>query len=236
MNNNSSAFDILRSEVGEAAACDILNERIAARMEEDHPDYADLEPSEKEALWTEYCDRYTGAAADELLPEYCTAELPTDIRPEHEALAAALVEKLQNAELATVKDTYEATRDAVSELGNAMYRQYHVDALPAIADLFNELFGATGNVCGEVCASFIRDIVDEGGEWEDNESVNTWEAATYARIATRGVNWSPSPKCVWAETFASDVADSIETCIAGWEYADSDTDFDSDYQDFQYRK
>ena len=158
------------------------------------------------------------------------------IKEEHKALAAALVEKLQNAELPKVKDTYEAMRDAVSELGNAMYRQYHVDALPAIADLFCELFDATGNVCGEVNAYFMRDILDEDGEWEDNEYVDTWEAATYACIATRGVNCNYCRNFAWAETFASDVAESIELCISGWEFSDSDTDHDRDYQDFQYRK
>lgn len=236
MTNNSTAFDNLRSEVGEFAACDILNERIAARMEEDHPDYADLEPSEKDILWAEYCERYTGAAADELLPEYCATELPTVILPEHKALAAALVDKLQNMELPTVKYTYEATRDAVSELSSAMYKQYHVDALPAIADLFNELFDANNNVCGEVNAYFMRDILDEDGEWEDNEGVDTWEDASYACIATREVNCNYCRNFVWAETFAADVADSIERCISGWEYADFDTDHDREYQDFQYRK
>jgi hypothetical protein len=236
MNNNSTAFDFLRSEVGESAACDILNERIAARMEEEHPDYTDLEPCEKDALWAEYCERYTGAAADELLPEYCTAELPTDIFPEHKALAAELVEKLQNMELPNVKATYEATRDAVNELSFAMYRQYHVDALPAIADLFNELFEATGNVCGSVSAHFFNEETDEDGEVLGDEEVGTWEAATYAMIATREVNWSPAPKCVWAETFAGEVAYSIVRCISCWEYYDSDTDHDSDYQDFTFRK
>lgn len=158
------------------------------------------------------------------------------ITTEHKALAAALVEKLQNAELDTVKDTYEATRDAVYELGNAMYRQYHVDALPAIADLFCELFDANRNVCGSVSAHFFNEETDEDGEMLGDEEVDTWEAATYAMIATREVNWSPAPKCVWAETFASDVAERIEYCISGWEFSDSDTDHDCDYQDFQYRK
>lgn len=160
----------------------------------------------------------------------------TTISKEHKALAAALVEKLQNTELPNVKDTYEATRDAVYELGNAMYRQYHVDALPAIADLFNELFDANGNVCGEVNAYFMRDLLDEDGEWEDNEDVDTWEAATYACIATRGVNCNYCRNFVWAETFASDVAERIELCISDWEFSDSDTDHDREYQDFQYRK
>lgn len=236
MNNNSTAFDKLRSEVGESAACDILNERIAARMEEEHPEYADLEPCEKDSLWAEYCDRYTGAAADELLPEYCTAELPTDILPEHKALAAALVEKLQNAETPKVKDTYEATREAVFELGNAMYRQYHVDALPAIADLFNELFDANRNVCGCFFAQFLKDIFDEEGEEIDCEEVDSWEEATHACIFTREVNCLRCHGFVWAETFASDVADCIERCINGWVFSDSDTDHDSDYQDFNFRK
>lgn len=158
------------------------------------------------------------------------------IHPDHKALAAALVEKLQNAELASVKDTYEATRAAVYELGNAMYRQYNVDALPGIADLFCELFDATGNVCGSVSAQFYNEETDEAGEVLGDEEVDTWEAATHAMIATREVNWSPAPGCSWAETFASDVAERIELCISGWEFADSDTDFDSDYQDFQYHK
>lgn len=236
MTNNSTAFDNLRSEVGEFAACDILNERLAARMEEEHPDYDDLEPSEKDILWAEYCNRYTGAAGAELLPEYCTPELPTVILPAHKALAASLVDKLQNMELPDVKDHYEATRDAVNELSSAMYRKYHVDALPAIADLFNELFDATGNVCGSVSAHFFNEETDEDGEVLGDEEVGTWEAATYAMISTRDVNCNYCRGWVWAETFAADVADNIESCISGWEYATSDTYHDSEYQDFLYRK
>lgn len=158
------------------------------------------------------------------------------ISPEHKALAAELVDKLKNMELPNVKDHYEATRDAVNDLSYAMHSQYHVDALPAIADLFCELFDATNNTCGSVHADFIREIFDEDGEWEDNEDVATWEDATYAIIATRGVNWSPAPGCAWAETFAGDVAYSIVRCISCWDYFDSDTDHDSDYQDFTFRK
>ena len=158
------------------------------------------------------------------------------ISAEHKALAASLVDKLQNMELHTVKDHYEATRDAVYELENAMFRQYHVDALPAIADLFNELFDANNNVCGSVSAHFFNEETDEDGEVLGDEEVGTWEAATYAMIATREGNWSPAPKCVWAETFAGDVAYSIVRCISCWEYFDSDTDHDSDYQDFNFRK
>ena len=158
------------------------------------------------------------------------------ISTEHKALAASLVDKLQNVELHGVKEHYEAMRDAVYELSNAMYCQYHVDALPAIAELFCELFDANSNVCGEVIARFFKEEIDEDGYVVDNEEVDTWEAASYAMIATREINWSPAPKCTWAETFAADVADSIERCISGWEYSASDTDHDSDYQDFTYRK
>lgn len=158
------------------------------------------------------------------------------ILTEHKALAASLVDKLQSMELHSVKETYEATREAVSELSNAMCRQYHVDALPAIADLFCELFDANNNVCGEVCARFFKEEIDENGDVVDNEDADSWEAATYAMISTREINWYPAPKCTWAETFASDVADSIETCISGWEYSDSDSDHDCEYQDFTYRK
>ena len=82
----------------------------------------------------------------------------------------------------------------------------------------------------------MRDILDEDGEWEDNESVSTWEAATYAMIATREVNYRYCRDFVWAETFAADVVDSIERCIDDWEYTDYDTDHDSEYQDFNFWK
>lgn len=158
------------------------------------------------------------------------------IKEEHKALAAALVEKLQNMELPNVKEHYEATRDAVSELSSAMYRQYHVDALPAIADLFNELFDSTGNVCGSVSAHFYNEETDEDGEVLGHAGVSTWESSTYALIATREVNCNYSRGWVWAETFAAYVAEKIELCISGWEYSDSDTDHDREYQDFQYHK
>lgn len=160
----------------------------------------------------------------------------TTISKEHKDFAAALVEKLQNAETPNVKDTYEATRDAVFELSNAMYRQYSVNALPAIADLFDELFHALGRVCGSISAHFFAEETDEDCDVIDNEEVSTWEAATYAMIATREVNCRYCRNFVWAETFAADVADSIERCISGWEYSDYDTDHDSDYQDFNFRK
>jgi hypothetical protein len=158
------------------------------------------------------------------------------IKEEHQALAAALVDKLKNMELPNVQDHYEAIRDAVNELSSAMYRHYHVDALPAIADLFCELFDATGNVCGSVRADFMREIFDEDGELEDIEDASSWEDASYAIISTSEVNWSPAPGCAWAETFAGDVDDCIKRCISGWGYVYYDTDFDHDYQDFQYRK
>jgi hypothetical protein len=158
------------------------------------------------------------------------------IKSEHKALAAALVDKLQNMELHGVKEHYEATRDAVYELSNAMYCQYHVDALPAIADLFCKLFDAKRNVCGCFFAQFFKDIFDEEGEEIDCEEVDSWEEATHACIFTQEVNCLRCHGFVWAETFASYVARCIERCINGWEYSNSDTDHDIDYQNFRYSK
>jgi hypothetical protein len=158
------------------------------------------------------------------------------IKSEHKALAAALVDNLQNMELHGVKEHYEATRDAVNELSNAMYCQYHVDALPAIADLFCSLFDAKGNVCGCFFAHFLKDIFDEEVEEIDCKEVDSWEEATHACIFTREVNCLRCHDFVWAETFASYVASCIERCINGWEYSNSDTDHDSDYQNFRYSK
>ena len=90
---------------------------------------------------------------------------------EHKALASSLVEKLQSMELHGVKETYEATREAVHELSNAMHRQYHVDALPAIADLFCGLFDANNNVCGSVSAEFFREMLDEDGDVIDQDFI-----------------------------------------------------------------
>ena len=70
----STAFENLSRIVGTFNACSELNERIAERMKEEHPEYCTLEPLEREILWQEYCDRFTGAAADELLPEYKISE------------------------------------------------------------------------------------------------------------------------------------------------------------------
>ena len=67
-NNTSTAFEILRSFEGDAAY-DILNEHIEDVMKSDHPEFDELDGAEKELLWQEYLNKYTGAAADELLPE-----------------------------------------------------------------------------------------------------------------------------------------------------------------------
>ena len=162
------------------------------------------------------------------------------ISPEHKALAASLVDKLQNMELHTVKDTYEATRDAVNELGNVMYRHYHVDALPAIAALFDELLDAVNGVCGNVGAIFLLQLLDEDGDFSGNKEVGTWDDATFALLATSRVNLSPSPSFTWAETFAAEIASHIECCILDWKCSKKSTDFDREYdresQNFLYWK
>ena len=68
--DTSQAFENLSCLIGTFNACSELNERIAERMKEEHPEFATLDPTEKDLLWQEYCDRFAGSAADELLPEY----------------------------------------------------------------------------------------------------------------------------------------------------------------------
>lgn len=69
MKNELTPFERLSSEFGTSAACSILNDKIGERMLEEHPEYYDLPAREREFLWMEYCDRYSGEAANELLEE-----------------------------------------------------------------------------------------------------------------------------------------------------------------------
>lgn len=160
----------------------------------------------------------------------------TTISDEHKALVASLVEELQEKEMNTLLDYYDAVREAAWTLRDAMEDQYHIDALIDVADAFDELFHAIGGTCGRVGAGFFREVLDEDGDVDENEEVDSWEDATYAQIRTSGVNYSPSFRATWTETFASDIAYYIEQCIHGWEYSEEDESHDADYQDFEYRK
>ena len=62
----SDKFEKLTQLVGEAAACDILNDLIAQEYDRQTPD-ADFEKRNME--WESFCARYTGAAADELITD-----------------------------------------------------------------------------------------------------------------------------------------------------------------------
>jgi hypothetical protein len=54
---------------GIEAACDILNELTAERMQQEHPEHEELDPQDKHILWEQYSQKFTGDAADELLSE-----------------------------------------------------------------------------------------------------------------------------------------------------------------------
>lgn len=60
----SNQFLKLEKLVGSANACSILNDLIAEEYNRQHPD-ATFE--ERNSDWDAFCDRYTGAAADELI-------------------------------------------------------------------------------------------------------------------------------------------------------------------------
>lgn len=64
--NTSKNFEKLIELVGLTSACDILNELIAEEYERQNPE-AGFEQSNLE--WDDFCSRYTGAAADELITE-----------------------------------------------------------------------------------------------------------------------------------------------------------------------
>jgi hypothetical protein len=64
----STAFERLFEQEGHAAY-DILNERIEQRMKEGNPDFDELDACDREHLWNQYLERYTGSGADELLTD-----------------------------------------------------------------------------------------------------------------------------------------------------------------------
>ena len=65
-----SAFERLEKELGQSSALSILNELIGERMEAEHPDYDELDEMEKDMLWNQYAERYSGDNAEELLAPY----------------------------------------------------------------------------------------------------------------------------------------------------------------------
>ena len=64
--NTSKNFEKLTELVGLTSACGILNELIAEEYERQNPE-ADFEQRNQE--WEDFCSRYTGEAADELITE-----------------------------------------------------------------------------------------------------------------------------------------------------------------------
>lgn len=155
------------------------------------------------------------------------------IKKEHSDLLAQLVAKLEDMELRSVLAHFEAMDELTWELCQAMEGAYAPDALPDVAAAFNELVTCGGGLCDGIFARFWR-VSDDAEEVEMTE-VDTWAEANQAEIATEGCNWS-SPRCTRFETFASTLADRIERCISGWEYATVDTEHESEFQWFTYRK
>ena len=70
-----SAFEILERELGQSSALGILNELIGERMKEEHPEYGELDATERERLWYAYCQKFTGKNAEALLRPYVEENL-----------------------------------------------------------------------------------------------------------------------------------------------------------------
>lgn len=157
------------------------------------------------------------------------------IKKEHSDLLAQLVDRLENMELRSVLAHFEAMDELTWELCQAMEGAYSPDDLPDVAAAFDELVTCGGGLCGGISARFWLDVLDEAGAVEDSVEVKTWAEADWAEIALDGCNMSLS-RCLRYETFASTLADRIERCISGWEYAAADTEHESEFQWFTYRK
>lgn len=68
--SDTPLWDRLVREVGADAAGDILNELIARKLDEAHPDFYELDEFDRFVLEAEFWQRYTGADAEPLLAEY----------------------------------------------------------------------------------------------------------------------------------------------------------------------
>lgn len=68
--SDTPLWDRLVREVGTDAACDILNELIARKLDEAHPEFNQLDEFDRFVLEAEFWQRYTGAGAEPLLEEY----------------------------------------------------------------------------------------------------------------------------------------------------------------------
>lgn len=68
--SDTPLWDRLVNEAGIQAACDILNELIARKLDEAHPDFHELDEFDRFVLEAEFWQRYTGADAEPLLAEY----------------------------------------------------------------------------------------------------------------------------------------------------------------------
>lgn len=150
-------------------------------------------------------------------------------------MLAQLVDELENKDLHGVAEHFEALDDATWKLCQAMEGQYTVDELPDVAAAFDELVTCGGGICDGISARFWREERDEDGELVGNADANTWAEGNVAEIELEGCNWS-SPRCTRFETFAATLADRIERCISGWEYATVDTEHEEEFQWVTYRK
>lgn len=144
-----------------------------------------------------------------------------------------MVDELENKDLHGVAEHFEAMDDATWKLCQAMEGQYTVDDLPDVAAAFDELVTCGGGICDGLNARFW--FVSDAAEDEGMTEVNTWAEANMAEITTEGCNWS-SPRCTRFETFADTLCSRIERCISGWEYANSETEWDNPSQWFYYYK
>ena len=155
------------------------------------------------------------------------------IKKEHKEMLAQLVDELENMDLHSVAEHFQAMDDVTWKLCQAMEGQYTVDELPDVAAAFDELVTCGGGICDGIAARFWR--VSDAAEEVEMTEVDTWAEANQAEISTEGCNWS-SPRCTRFETFAATLAARIELCINGWEYFNSETECEGASQWFYFFK
>lgn len=195
-------FDKLCTIIKDGSApYDILNDLIFDRLEEEHPEYESLELDEKEALWMEYCEQYSGDRADEVLANY---EMSIE-EFEHWFSCAETLEDAVSVFKAAQDFVYDLTYQSSNSSGRDANRLccslLYMLADKVDLDTFENrdaFVDAANDIASDWQVSSVelyleKDIFDEEGEIEETVSAKPGEPGSYEVLdvdgARNGCQW-----------------------------------------------
>lgn len=195
-------FEKLRTILQDVSSpYDLLNDLVSEKLNYDHPEYESMTPEEKDLLWDEYCERYSGDDSEELLENY---EMPIEDFLYYFSSAETLEDAVSVFEAAQdfVYDlTYSSSNRSGQEANrlccNLLYKLADKVDLDTFEnrDAFVDAAHSIASAWQVTSVEFysVKDVLDEEGEREETVSAEPGEPGSYEILivegASGGVQW-----------------------------------------------